>query len=283
MMLENTQKSANSSDFLPCYREAEKNRIVAALQADSSLLVVGAAGIGKTTLCGFVVRELRALGFPVANIAPSTAKNVMIEIAAHFSLIGLEGKIPTTVRLQQIIAEFLLKVPAFIVIDDAQRLPVSLRSWLETLLASGQRILLFAAFPPARDIFLKLPRIELKPLKNKPIRELMETAARELDIELTPAQFSMLQERCGGNPMLARRVVREEFLGLDDTSPDHTQWINGTPMLIAGLMIFAVLRFVGRGLHSTDLYLIGGCLTVAVGIVRVLIYSLPRKSTKLGG
>ena len=28
------------------------------------------------------------------------------------------------------------------------------------------------------------------------------------------------------------------MLGLDDTAPDHTQWIDGTPLLLAGLMVF---------------------------------------------
>jgi MoxR-like ATPase len=32
-----------------CYRSAEKRRIVAALQANSSLLIVGEAGSGKTS------------------------------------------------------------------------------------------------------------------------------------------------------------------------------------------------------------------------------------------
>jgi hypothetical protein len=110
----------------------------------------------------------------------------------------------------------------------------------------------------------------------------MEQAATELGLNLTPGQLASLQERCGGNPMLARRVVREEYLGLEDTAPDHTQWIDGTPLLIAGLMIFAVLRFIGRGLHSTDLYLIGGVLTVAIGVMRLLILSLPRQTNRLG-
>lgn len=82
--------------------------------------------------------------------------------------------------------------------------------------------------------------------------------------------------------MLARRVVKEEYLGLDDTAPDHAQWIDGTPLLIAGLMIFAVLQYIGRGLNSTDLYLFGGVLAVAVGIVRLLMYSLPRQKARLG-
>ena len=82
--------------------------------------------------------------------------------------------------------------------------------------------------------------------------------------------------------MLAQRSVMEEYLGLEDTSPDHTQWIDGTPFLIASLMILVIIRFVGLGLNSTSLYLIGGILTVAVGVVRLMILSLPRKSSRLG-
>jgi len=76
--------------------------------------------------------------------------------------------------------------------------------------------------------------------------------------ELTPAEISALAERSGGNPLLARRAVREHLLGLEPSSPDHTEWIDGTPLLLAAVMVFSVLRYLGRGMHSTDLYLIGG-------------------------
>jgi hypothetical protein len=150
------------------------------------------------------------------------------------------------------------------------------------LLEAGQPLLLFATHPPRKDIFLKLPRIELKALPHASIRALMQTAAQELGLELTPSQLATLQERCGGNPMLARRVIRETYLGLKDTAPDHTEWIDGTPLLLAVLLVFSVIRFLGRGLHQTDLYVLGGFLAVAVGIARLLIASLPRKSEKLG-
>jgi len=122
----------------------------------------------------------------------------------------------------------------------------------------------------------------VKPLSDRQIREIMQQASQELGMELSSGQLAHLQQRCGSNPMLAHRVVREEYLGLDEPNPDHTQWIDGTPLLIAGLMLFVIIRFVGLGMNSTSLYLIGGILTVAVGIVRILITSMPRKSTRLG-
>ena len=266
------------------YRCAEKNLILAALQTGSSLLVVSDIGMGKSQLAKFVAADLRAKNFSVALIVPTTPKQTLLDCAIQLGAPTTrdDDKQMTATQLQDSIAEFLQTNTAFLLFDDAHRLPISLRVWLLSLLDAGHPLLLFATHPPRKDIFLKLPRIELKALPHQSIRALMQTAAQELGLELTPSQLATLQERCGGNPMLARRVIRETFLGLEDTAPDHTQWIDGTPLLIALLLVFSVIRFLGRGLHQTDLYLLGGFLAVAVGIVRLLLASLPRKSEKLG-
>jgi hypothetical protein len=267
-----------------CYRVQEKRRILAALQANSSLLVVGEPGSGKTVLGEAVTEELELLGFKVAIARPLTAKQALLDLANQLEVDTetLEGRSMTTAQLATAIADFLQDHTAFLICDDAHRYPVQFRVWLEDLHDQGQPLLLLATFPPARDIFLRLPRIELKPLRDRAIREIMQQAAQELGLELSSGQLAHLQQRCGGNPMLAQRVVREEYLGLDEPNPDHTQWIDGTPMLIAGLMVFIIVRFIGLGMNSTSLYLIGGILTVAVGIVRILLYSMPRKSARLG-
>jgi hypothetical protein len=213
-----------------------------------------------------------------------TVKQVLLEIADALGVDTetLEGKSMNTQQLQAALAEFLTDQIAFLVLDNAHRFPVSLRCWLEQLHSQGQPMLLLATYPPARDIFIKLPRIELEPLPDKIIREIMEDEAESLGIQLTPGQLADLQQRTGGNPMLARRTVKEEYLGLEGNALDHTQWIDGTPLLIAGLMCFMILRFLGLGFNNTSLYLLGGILTVAVGVVRIMIYSLPRQSGRLG-
>lgn len=275
---------ADSSDSPRTYRNAEKRRIVAALQANSSLLIVGEAGSGKTVLGEAVADDLSELGFTVVHAKPLSTKQTLIDIAEQLGVDpqNLEGKALTSAQLAIAISDHLRETVAFVICDDAHRYAVQFRVWLEQLHGQGQPLLLLATFPPARDIFLRLPRIELKPLGDRAIRDIMTLTAQELGIELSTAQLSQLQQRCGGNPMLATRVVREEYLGLDDVSPDHTQWVDGTPFLIAGLMLFTIVRFIGLGLNSTSLYLIGGILAVSVGIVRILVFSLPRKSGRLG-
>lgn len=272
------------SDFLTCYRVSERDRIVAALQANSSVLVVGETGSGKTTLGEFVAQKLQEMGFRVAIIKPIASKQLLTRLADVLGVdtTDLEGRALTMDGLKRSIAAHLLDNTAFLIWDSAHRLEAKFRAWLEDLHAQGQPMLVLATFPPGNDIFIKLPRIELKPLPTKAIRAILQHTAELLQMNLHDGQLSKLQERCGGNPMLATRVVWEEYLGLEDLAPDHTQWIDGTPFLVAALMCLVIVRFIGLGFNSTSLYLIGGMLTVALGVVRILIMSMPRKNTRLG-
>ncbi len=274
----------NSSDSLQIYRDKEFRRIVAALQANSSLLVVGEAGCGKTFLAQAITAELTAMNFLFAVTKPGTVKQILSEIANQLGVDteNLDGKTISTMGLMKEIADWLLVNTAFLICDNAHRFPVSLRCWLDQLHTQGQPILLLATYPTARDIFLKLPRIELEPMADKATRAIMLEAAAELNLSLTPAQLSSLQQRVGGNPMLAKRVVREEYLGLDGQALDHTQWLDITPYIIAALMCLVLVRFIGLGFNNKSLYLLGGIITVSVAVVRIILYSLPRSKGRLG-
>lgn len=266
------------------YRVTEKRRITAVLRSGSSLLIVGESGIGKSVLGDAVAQELKDEGYAVAVIQPASTKQLLCRIAEQFGIDtqDLTGKNLTTVGLRTAIAGFLGQQTAFLICDSAQNYSPEFRRFLEILHEQHQPLLLLATAPPAKDIFLKLPRLELKPLTDMAIRDIMANHALEMGLTIGTAQLAGLQQRCGGNPMLARRVIQEEFLGLEDTAPDHQQWIDGTPYLIAALMVFGIVRVVGIGLNSTSMYLIGGILTVCVGILRLIFYSLPKKSTRLG-
>jgi hypothetical protein len=273
-----------NNEALQIYRAREFRRIIAALQANSSLLVVGEAGCGKTFLAEAITAELSEMNFTVAVIRSGTVKQILSDIAVQLGVDteDLEGKAFSTMGLMKEIADWLLTNTAFLICDNAHRFPVSLRCWLDQLHVQGQPILLLATYPPARDIFLKLPRIELEPMAEKATRAIMLEAAAELNLELTPAQLSSLQQRVGGNPMLAKRVVREEYLGLDGQALDHTQWLDITPYIIAALMCLVLVRFIGLGFNNKSLYLLGGIITVSVAVIRLILYSLPRSKGRLG-
>lgn len=266
------------------YRASEQRRISAVLRSGSSLLVVSEAGMGKSVLGSAIAEELQQEGYLVAGVQPATTKQLLLRIAEQLGVdsTDLEGKNLTTAGLKEAIADFLVNQTAFLICDDAHRFSPEIRSFLEKLHESHCPMLLLATTPPAKDIFLKLPRIELTPLQDIAIRDIMAAHALELGMNPSSGQLAALQQRCGGNPMLAKRVIQEEYLGLEDTAPDHQQWIDGTPYLIAALMIFGMVRVIGIGLNSTSLYLIGGVLSVLVGILRIIFYSLPKKSNRLG-
>ena len=280
MLSHSTKNSAKTGS--QCYRHSEQRRIVAGLLSGNSLLVVGEPGAGKSTLAHFVAQELT--GFRLVHLQAATPKQMVENIAEELGVESttLEGKKMTLAQLKAALFADLMGQTAIFICDDAEQYPLSLRQWLESLLSTKAVLLVLATWPPAKDLFLKLPRLELDPLAEGPIRDCIQSAATELGIQLKPGQISNLMERCGGNPMLARRVVLEEYLGLKITGPDHTQWIDGTPFLVAGLMCFTLVRFLGLGFSSTSLYLLGAILTVAAAIARLLLYSLPRRKGRLG-
>ena len=147
---------------------------------------------------------------------------------------------------------------------EAKRLTTSIRYWLEDLISAGVRVVCFAAANPGRDIFLDMIEIELELPSDRHIREVMEKEAIAQGLTLTATELAQLQPLAGRNPMLARKVVKNHRLGLTQKAkPQHTQYVVIMPILIAALMAFGVVRFVGMGTQNKSLYIMGGVCLVS--------------------
>ena len=85
---------------------------------------------------------------------------------------------------------------------------------------------------------------------------------------------------CGGCPLLAERVVKESYLEIEPEGPDHHQQLDITPFLVALLMLAGIVRIIGIGLNRVSLYVIGGVCLILVGIIRYLVYRLPKNNRK---
>lgn len=265
------------------YRLPELNRVKASLLANSSILITGESGCGKSVLARAVVEGLEESGFKVAFVEPASTKQMLLEIASQLEVNTqtLEGKALNIDQLKRAIATPLEAKKAFLVIDDAHGCDLKFRVWLKQLQRSGANLFLLATDPPRSDIFISIPRIELKALPEYAIREIMENAALDRGINLTNAELSKLQERAGGNPALAERAINEEYLGIEVEAGDHNRYFDITPLILLVGIVFVVMRFIGLGTSNQALYIFGGiAAAVFIGISR-LLYSLPPESKRI--
>lgn len=150
-----------------------------------------------------------------------------------------------------------------LILPEAKRLSSSIRYWIEDAIAAGCRVVCFAPVNPGRDIFLDMLEIELELPSDKAIRDVMMAEASRQGMELSRSELAELQPLAGRNYMLARKVVRQRRLGIRHQRPEHTQYIVVMPILVACLMTFSIVRFIGMGTRNKSLYLFGGVTLVA--------------------
>ncbi|KOP24602.1 9-O-acetyl-N-acetylneuraminate esterase [Hapalosiphon sp. MRB220] len=244
---------------------------------------MGEEGSGKSVLANAVVESLIEDGFTLAFIEPATPKQMLKEIAEQLGVEtqNLEGKPLSADQLKRAIATYLSNNTAFLVIDDAHVCEAKFRMWLKQLRRENIPMLLLATDPPRSDVFISIPRIELKPLPEYAIREIMVQAAAERQINLKPSELAKLQERAGGNPMLAMRAIDEEYLGLEMEGADHRRYFDITPLILLAGIAFVIMRFIGLGTSDQALYIFGGiAAAIFLGLSR-LLYNLPRESQRI--
>jgi energy-coupling factor transporter ATP-binding protein EcfA2 len=280
-----TQNPTEVTSDTKLYRQEEFNRVKASLLANSSILVVGEEGSGKSMLANAVVDGLIESGFKVAFVEPTSVKQMLMEIASQLEIntVSLEGKSLNTEQLKNAIAMRLgdRTETAFLVIDDAHACDLKFRMWLKQLRRMSALMLIMATRPPKSDIFTHIPRIELKPLPEYAIREIMVAAALSQQISLTNAELSKLQERAGGNPALAQRAINEEYLGLEVEGADHDRYFDITPLILLVGIVFVMMRFIGLGTSNQALYIFSGIIAALfIGVSR-LLYSLPSESKRI--
>jgi hypothetical protein len=278
-----TPREGVESPGFRLYRQSEITRAIASLKANAPILITGEEGSGKTVLKQVAIRQLTDEGFAIGAVELASTKQMLLDLCEQLGIdtYNIEGKALTIDGLKAAIASFFQRETAFLVIDDAHGLPTPFRAWLKLLKRQGVPMLLLASNPPRSDVFLNLPRIELKPLPEYAIRELMEQAALERGMNLANHQLARLQERAGGNPMLAIRAIDEEYLGLDIEAGDHKRYLDITPLILLLGTGFFVMRFVALGANNPTLYVMTGAVgALFLGISRVL-YGLPKESRRI--
>ena len=269
---------------MTCYRESEVGGLINSLLAGRSVLVTSGEGMGKTFLCQRVFEHLCSEGVTVIYLEPATPKGLLMAIA---DLVGMEtknveGRSKTVEMLKQDLLQwFSVNQNTVLIFDNAQFLEPKFRLFLKALKDMGVPLLIAATNPPRTDIFIYLPRIELQPLADYQIRDLMEKEAIALGTDLKAYQIARLQSQTGGNPMLAKRAIEEGFLGIQNEAGDHGRYFDITPLILLVGVIFVAYRFIGLGTGNESLYVISGILgAVFLGFSRIL-YGLPKESRRI--
>lgn len=151
-----------------------------------------------------------------------------------------------------------------LILPEAKRLTTSIRYWLEELISNGVTLCCFAPVNPGKDIFLAMLEVELELPSDRQIRQVMEVEANRQGLKLSKSRLAELQPLAGRNPMVARKVIRNEALGLNKQGkPEHTQYVVIMPVIVAALLAFGIVRFVGLGTGNKGLYITGGVCLVA--------------------
>lgn len=168
-----------------------------------------------------------------------------------------------------------------LIIDDAQTIPNSIRLWLEQLHKEGNQLLIFSITDPAKGIFLRLGKMELPQPTELQIRHLMQCEAIALNLSLSPSRLAALQRRTGKNLMLAKKVIRDESLGIS-SGIEHRDYVDISPFIMAALAGLAVVRFIGLGMGDRTLYIVGGVAMVTGLMLKYLARGLTRNRKRLG-
>lgn len=277
------QTVATTESSFRLYRQNDLNRIVASLLAKGSILVAGEEGSGKSVLAHAVISQLQNDGFTVAFVEPASTKQMLLEIAEQLGveIHSLEGKALSADHLKVKIADFLKENTAFLIVDDCHNCDSRFRTWLKLLKRVGIPMAIFAKNPPKTDIFSNLPPLVLYPLPEYAIREIMEQAALSRGLNLKNSDLARLQERAGGNPMLASRAIDEEYLGLEVEAADHGRYVDTTPLILIVGVFLMVLRFLGMGTNNHALYIFSGIgAVIFLGFSR-LLYNLPQENKRI--
>jgi len=274
--------SASPIQAMTFYRQREAQTIITSLRAAESILILGETGSGKSQVAQYVHNQLQKEGYLSVLVPQDVPKAQILSITSCLGIpdTNIEGGKLTLPQLQNEILITLEETTCFLIFDDAHRLTPLIRFWLERLYNQGQAMALFANSPPAEGIFLRLPRFTLKPLPPKAIKQIILETAQHLNCQLSNAQVSQMLAYCGGSPLLAQRVVKESYLEIEPEGPDHHQQIDITPFLVALLMLAGMIRIIGIGLNRVSLYLIGGLCLILVGVIRYLVYRLPKNNRR---
>jgi energy-coupling factor transporter ATP-binding protein EcfA2 len=253
------------------------NHVVKAIAAGNSVIVLGEAGTGKTDFALALHQQMSGEFNSAIATYKGSIKKFFIAIAMQLDIPTAEtqynkngdptGEKDLTVdALKQEILENAGE-DTLLIFPESKRLTTSIRYWIEDMMSAGAKVVCFAVANPGKDIFIDMLEIELSLPSDAHIRLVMAAEAQRQGLQIDKSRLAELQPLAGRNPMLARKIIKQEKLGIKQDKPEHTNYVVIMPVIIAMLFSFAVVRFIGMGTGNKGLYITGGvCLVSAMAL-----------------
>jgi hypothetical protein len=258
----------------------ELREIMVLIRGQKSVLVIGEAGSGKTTVAERLLERLNGFKVAIASYEGSSRQTLMlIAEQLEIPITNAKDKPLNMDQMKGVITRGCNK-KTFIVCDNCHRWPSSLRYWLEGLHAKGVILLVLAIEDVRRDIFLRLVKVHLSTPTEDQIREIMTKEAVLLSFSFSDGKLAYLQQLAGSNPMIAKGLVQEACLGRYAEEGQHNRYINVAPFVNAVLICFGTVRFLGIGLSDRSLYVLGGMIMLLTISLRYIGNGLNQASRK---
>jgi hypothetical protein len=247
------------------------HQICAVIQSGHSVLVCGEGEIGKLANA---VAQYFASDWTVAIARyKGSGKQFFKALAEALDVPTVEPRLnkdgdeigEKVMTLDQLKEELLQNASAdwLIVVPDAKTLTSGICFWLEDAIAAGVRVCGFAPSRLGRSVWAEMVEVELSLPTDAYIRLVMMGEAQRQGLRLSEAQFAALQPLAGRNPNVARKVIRNEALGIRQSKAGHSQYLDISPLVLAGLCCLGILRFIGLGTGDRALYIVGGIAMMA--------------------
>lgn len=195
-------------------REMERRRVMAALAEGGSVVVVGAAGLGKSRLLSAVTEELTDRGHPVRHVlATASARDIPLGALAPFLPSAprvRDGGAMATAR-----EALLTGAPArlTLAIDDAHLLDGVSATVIHQVIHAGRATAVLAtrdlsALPDAVATWVRADRTLHVPLGPLDPASTAALAEAELDGQVDTATAAELHRLTGGTPLVLRELLR---------------------------------------------------------------------------
>ena len=240
------------------------------IQSGHSALVLGETGSGIDEFSQAIYEQFYAELVCANAIYKGSLKQFFKSLAEQLDIpTETDDDRPKSLSAEQLREEILANANEnwLFILPEAKRLTPGMCYWLEDIKDAGVRVVCFAAACPNRPFFLELLEVELDLPDDRTVRSVMEEEADRLGLTLSKSRLAELQPLAGRNPMIARKVIQREKLGMKQDKVEHTQYVVIMPVIIAALFSFAVVRFIGMGTGNKGLYIIGGiCLVSAMAL-----------------